>query len=390
MKSGRGTGKSTLMMQYGIDQARRVKHKVICGRALQKSMDTSMKPLIARQIVELGLANEFRVSDRYITHLVTDSLFEFHGLNINPGSLQSIDSATLGLIDEAQFVRAEGWRSLVPSLRRPGSRFIVSINPRFADDPVYDDLLSKPSEHITVIDINRQDNPYWTEALEIERVRALGSPLYEHIWEGKLLISGDAVVFQRGKGWDINGNVSIPSEAVSCHGADIGFTSSPSASIGCWYWNEGKIRRVHVEAERYGRGLDQDNLTEWLDSVYVGGAREARTDHQVLTSSAARRGDEWAVKHADKRPGSVDEGIRWLQSAYITIDPSCVNLIAEMALFRYAIDVSTDKVLAKLEPNQADHAIDAMRYALSRWMLKRRRRGKSSNDGKNRENFYVG
>ena len=48
------------------------------------------------------------------------------------------------------------------------------------------------------------------------------------------------------------------------------------------------------------------------------------------------------------------------------IDPHCYGLISEMRSYRHKSMFDGDEVtfLQKVEPNQSDHAIDAMRYAV--------------------------
>ena len=76
---------------------------------------------------------------------------------------------------------------------------------------------------------------------------------------------------------------------------------------------------------------------------------------------------------ARKGPGSVEAGIKWLQSLKaIVIDPDrCPFTAKEFSEYEYERDAKTGEVL-KGYPDAANHSIDAARYALE---LVWRRRG---------------
>ena len=68
---------------------------------------------------------------------------------------------------------------------------------------------------------------------------------------------------------------------------------------------------------------------------------------------------------AEKWPGSVEDGIRFLRSfKAIIVDPRCKELINELKLYSYKVDQNTGDVLAVLVDSY-NHYIDALRYALA-------------------------
>jgi phage terminase large subunit len=68
------------------------------------------------------------------------------------------------------------------------------------------------------------------------------------------------------------------------------------------------------------------------------------------------------ISAAIKGPGSVEEGIAFLQSFDIVVHPRCTHTIDELSSYSYKTDPLTGKVLSVLE-DKNNHVIDALRYA---------------------------
>jgi phage terminase large subunit len=67
---------------------------------------------------------------------------------------------------------------------------------------------------------------------------------------------------------------------------------------------------------------------------------------------------------AKKGPGSVEEGVEFMKSYDIVVDPdACPHVVDELSSYSYEIDKKTDEVLPVLE-DKKNHTIDACRYAL--------------------------
>lgn len=374
LHGGRGSGKSYAMADYSIQQARLSTHNILAARQFQVSIADSIHSLLRERIHTHGLQDEFVIGDRRIYHKVTGSSWMFRGLERHAGSLQSLQGLTLVLVEEGQHVTEAGWRALRPTVRAPGSRIIVAMNPRFESDPIYRDLLADDApyaEHVESIQLNWEENPHWTPALELERsvAEAGDAALYQHVWGGQLLIHSDASIYRRWKVVDGDPD-DLPPGCTYRYGLDIGMTVAPSAAVRVQQWrNPNGELRVHVSAERYSKGLTMDTVAPWLESIYAGvGERLATSDQQALVTGEAHMASDWTIRHAIKGPGSLDQGIRWLQGARITIDASCRNTAREIALYHYKVDKVTEAVLPEVEKNQSDHTLDAIRYALERDM----------------------
>jgi phage terminase large subunit len=138
-------------------------------------------------------------------------------------------------------------------------------------------------------------------------------------------------------------------------GVDIG-ARNPTAVLTVRISGDG---RIHVERERYQRNLDSDEITDAIiDTMHTSGADVAFCD-----PSAKAYIDSWNKRGLRVKPANNDvtRGIGIVKSALadgLTVDPSCVNTIAEFESYRWS-DNDKDQPV-----KQNDHAMDALRYAL--------------------------
>ena len=230
LMGGRGSGKSYAMADWSLHQGRKRYQLFMCCRQFAKSIGESMHPLLEERIHHHGFQSEFVIGRYEIEHKVTGSKWIQKGLDRNPGSIQSTQGVSCALVEEAQFIPMTAWKALTPTIRHRGSRFVLAMNPRFDNDPVYADLvLGERANETTLIRLNWQDNPHWNDELEAERLadEKGDADLYKWIWEGELLQYSDATVFKRGTHWDTEPEPEdMPDDAPFVYGLDIGMTQA--------------------------------------------------------------------------------------------------------------------------------------------------------------------
>ncbi len=74
------------------------------------------------------------------------------------------------------------------------------------------------------------------------------------------------------------------------------------------------------------------------------------------------------IKGAKKGKDSVNNGIQWIQDLEIVIHPRCVNFLTEISQYQWKKD-KFGKSLNEPEDDN-NHLMDAMRYALERFIQK--------------------
>lgn len=192
MHGGRGGGKSHTAAQALIVLAMSAKHRILCVREVQKSLDESSKRVIEDYIERMGLGEYFTITkklDDAIVCKTTGSTFSFSGLKDHTAdSIKSFEGATLVWVEEAHSVTARSWNILIPTIvRTDGAEIWATFNPDQETDYVYDRFVKNKDRDAWVVEINWRDNPWFNQAMNEERLKlkAANDDLYAHVWEGK-------------------------------------------------------------------------------------------------------------------------------------------------------------------------------------------------------------
>lgn len=377
MKGGRGSGKSHGFAEELIERMRARKTRVLCCREIQKSIRDSVKALLVKKIASLGYEADFDVLDTEIRCKVNGSLATFVGLRTNIESVKSTEDVDIAYVSEARTVSATSWEVLTPTIRNEGSEIWVDYNPGSDKDPVDAMFVSENQPGAIVRHINYTENPHFPEVLrrEMEYVRQRDPEKYQHVWLGQYKRNSEARVFKNVR---IETCPEPPPGTIFRFGADWGFSVDPSVLLRMWL--DG--RTLYIDREAYRVGCETEDLPklfagrdgalpgeEWtpaLEAAYPGieGAKKwpitADSARPETISAMNKRG--FKVVPARKGSGSINEGIEWLQSYDIVIDPQCKNAEYEFTSFAFKTDPLTNQILPVLEEKN-NHLIDAARYA---------------------------
>jgi len=189
---GRGAGKNWNFSDALIMRGAQERLKIVCGRQFQNSIEDSVKTDLEASIVRLGLESEYKITNKKIIHRYTKTVFTFKGLERNVLSIKGWSDVDILWIDEANVLKPYVLEILLPTIRKKGSEIWFSMNRGSRSDPIDKMFLSKniPDEikdNAYIINVNWQDNPYFTEELELERQICLKTQpeRYAHIWEGE-------------------------------------------------------------------------------------------------------------------------------------------------------------------------------------------------------------
>lgn len=202
--------------------------------------------------------------------------------------------------------------------------------------------------------------PAWLGEAFLAEARALEAAnprAYKHMYLGQVTGTG-AQVFEnlslrpiRPEEWQ-----GLPTYS----GHDFGFATDPDVYVRCAF--DRKRRVLFIVGELARRGMSLQQLAQEL-------ARRCGRD-VITADSADPRGIAelrmrgLTVLGARKGPGSIDRGMKWLQTlAQIVIDPSaCPFAAGEFARYEYQRGQSGE--LLPRYPDRGNHAIDAVRYAM--------------------------
>jgi len=187
LHGGRGGAKSWGVARALLLAGSREPLRILCAREIQRSMKDSVHRLLRDQITALKLDSFYSVFDTEIRGK-NGTLFLFTGLQSHTvDSIKSYESVDRCWVEEAHGVSKKSWDTLIPTIRKPGSEIWATLNPDMDTDETYQRFIAAPSDDTWCVKIGWQDNPWFPEVLNDERLKAKERDPegYLHIWEGE-------------------------------------------------------------------------------------------------------------------------------------------------------------------------------------------------------------
>ncbi|MDR1805536.1 MAG: PBSX family phage terminase large subunit [Clostridium sp.] len=221
--------------------------------------------------------------------------------------------------------------------------------------------------HSTYLDVPRE----WLGEVFLSEAQALkkSNPTqYRHRFLGEVT----------GTGGEIFGNITereFTAKEIAgfdhiCYGLDFGFDPDPLHFTACHY--DRKARRLYIFGELHAVRLSTAEAVEQINREYTAqvtiyaDCAEKRTI-QTMRDMGLRR-----ITPCRKGQDSVRHGIRWLQDLdAIIIDPRrCPNTLREFSTYEHERDRNGG--FKASFPDSNNHSIDAVRYALEEYILRRK------------------
>jgi phage terminase large subunit len=357
---GRGSGKSHFFAELLVDDAlRNPGLRAVCIREVQKSLEQSVKRLIEDKISALGLGGVFDVREAEI-RTPGGGLIIFQGMqNHTSESIKSLEGYSRAWVEEAQSLSQRSLDLLRPTIRETGSELWFSYNPKNDTDPV--DVLFRGGEPPTgsiVVEANWDDNPWFPIELRAEKDfdYRRDHDKAEHVWGGHYELASEARIFRNYRVADLG----EPEGVVWFYGIDWGFSVDPLAGVRFCFPDE---RTLYISHEVYEVGVP----TERVPGVLLAGLPDlvrwpstgdsARPD----TIDYVRRHGVIRLGPAIKGVGSVEDGINFLQSFDIVINPRCPHMLNEANRYSYKRDKQTEQILP-IPEDAHNHLWDSVRY----------------------------
>ena len=341
--------------------------RVLCARELQNSIKDSVNTLLKDQIERLGMQAHFDVGEREIRGR-NGSLFLFKGLRgirNDASEIKSLEGIDICWIEEAQMISAASLETLLPTIRKPRSEVLFTMNPQMATDPVYQMILTPP-DNAVVRKVNWNDNTWFNETSlvsEKDYKRRVDPEGYRHVWEGECRSYSDSQILKHK--YEIDTFTPQPHWPVY-QGADWGFSQDPTTLIRVYVWEN--VLYLHREAYEVGREIDDTPglFDQVSDEHYNARSVVTRADPaRPETISYMKRHGYPNLTRAVHWKGVIEDGIAYLRGfEKIVIHPQCKHAIDEAGLWSFQIDKKTNDVLPKVAAGN-DHIWDAVRYALA-------------------------
>ncbi|EMT6577441.1 phage terminase large subunit [Providencia rettgeri] len=395
---GRGSAKTRTFAMMSAVKAYQAAEQgisgvILCGREYMNSLEESSMEEVKQAIRSVPwLDDYFDIGEKYIRTKCKKVSYVFCGLRHNLDSIKSKARVLLAWVDEAESVSDLAWKKLRPTVRESGSEIWVTWNPE-KDGSATDKRFRKtPPKNSIIVEMNYNDNPWFPDVLEEERLDDLNSLEYSDyawIWEGAYLENSDKQVLAN--------KYIVQSFPDDLHqkadrllfGGDFGFAKDPSTLIRMFMLD----RNLYIEYEAYGSGVELNDmwkfyagkdgatdkqLTEWevTDDAKFTGIPEARkwpikADNSRPETISHIKKQGFNISAAKKWQGSVEDGVTFLKGfKQIIIHPRCKETAKEARLYSYKTDRITGEVLPViLDAN--NHCWDAVRYGLDGYIVQK-------------------
>ena len=149
----------------------------------------------------------------------------------------------------------------------------------------------------------------------------------------------------------------IPHEArLERYGLDFGYTNDPSAIVAIYYYNGGYI----LDEIAFQKGLSNKQIADIflnLDTaVIIADSAEPKSIDEIKSYGLT-------ILPATKGPGSVLQGIQFVQQHQISVTKRSVNIIKEYRNYIWITD--KDGRIINQPDHLYSHSMDAIRYGMS-------------------------
>lgn len=217
----------------------------------------------------------------------------------------------------------------------------------------YTDILPHRTEDLDFITLTYKDN----EALSPDIVKSIEARQHNANWWK---------VYGLGQLGDVEGKIysdwsiidEIPHEArLERMGLDFGYAVDPAVLVAVYYYNGGYI----VDELLHRKGLSNRQIADFINN-------SAYPNALVIADSAEPKSiaelQEYGVQviGANKGPGSVNQGIQWVQDQRMSMTKRSTNVIKSFRNYMWRTD--RDGKILNIPDHAFSDAMDATRYAL--------------------------
>lgn len=343
--------------------------RVVCLREVQTSIKQSVHQLLSDTIERLQLQDFYTVMEKEIRG-ANGTTFTFHGLsNLTADNIKSFEGADRAWVEEAQTVKKKSWKTLIPTIRKPGSEIWVTFNPDLDTDDTWVRFIENTPPNTLLININYEDNPWPTPELtaEMDHLKRTDFEEYENVWLGKCRAAAEGAIYKRECQSLKVTNLPVD-PLLKVHTVwDLGFNDA--TAIIMVQRNLSEIRVVDYMEEHHLAIPElvaklKEKMYNWgTDYIPWDGAekRYQLTDPKNSPEGMLRRLGR-SVKALDKI--DVETGIKRAR----TVFPMCyfdrestVRLRECLKRYRRSIPASTDEPASPLH-DEFSHGADAFRY----------------------------
>ena len=369
---GRGGAKSRSFADALLSLGGERKLRILCTREIQKSIKDSVHRLLSDRIAAEPEFSCFYDPLETIIRGANGTEFLFAGLSaMTIDSIKSYEGVDVCWIEEGQSVQKRSWDILIPTIRKEKSEIWVSFNPILDTDEVYRRFVINPPDNAIVRKVGYQDNPWFPQVLEQERVHCKATETsedYNNIWEGECRSAVAGAIYanelsasaQKGRICNVPYDPMLKVHAVW----DMGYSDFTAIIL---------VQRLRSELRIVGYIEDQYKTVDYYAGIlkampynwgydflpHDGNAvsrQTGKSDKQILEAFG---------RHVKITPNiEVEAGIRQTRSAFpqMYFDRKETELLVERLRHYRRIVHQQTGVTGTPVHDEASHGADALRY----------------------------
>lgn len=370
---GAASGKSHGVVQKAIIKALgdwKYPRRFLVLRKIQSSLEDSIFQDFIERLSDWGILEycDVRHSNNRRIILPNGSEFLFKGLD-NPEKIKSVKGVSDIIMEEATEFTLDDFTQLNLRLREKKHAYkqiFIMFNPISKVNWVYKTFFEHDFEGAKIHLSTYKDNRFNDEETRktIERLAETNEAYYKIYALGEFATL-DKLIFPKYEKRLLNSNSQEMRRLSSYFGLDFGYTNDISAFIHVKV--DKRNRTLYVMQEYTKNGMLNDEIAQMIKSlgyskevIYADAAEPKSIDE-------LRRDGIKNVRAARKGKDSIVFGISYLQQFHIVIDERCTRTIEEFDNYTWKRDKGTNEYIN--EPDTSthyDHAIDAIRYAISK------------------------
>lgn len=170
--------------------------KFMCARRFQARISESVYTLVKNKIEESPFRGDWKILQTSMVNRRTGSEFLFYGIEKNLMEIKSTEGVDVLWLEEANYITAEHWKVLEPTIRKENSEVWFIFNPDFVFDFVYDNFVMTERANTIVQQINWWDNPWLSDTMIdiIEDMYKTDPELADHVYGGEPRDGGDKMI----------------------------------------------------------------------------------------------------------------------------------------------------------------------------------------------------
>ncbi len=377
LMGGRGAGRSTVASQFANAKLTSTDYfRCAIMRLVLGDIRNSIYREITDRAEENGILESLDVNDSQMVIKYGTNSINAVGFKKSSGQqkakLKSLANYNCIIVEEADEIEEADFMQLDDSLRtlKGDILIILLLNPPAKDHWIikrwfkllpsgvkdfYIPELKDGTEDTLFIHTNWESNRKNISPEVAARYEKYKETKPDHYWN---MVKGYVPETVKGKiysGWQQIDDV--PFEArLERYGLDFGYTNDPSAVVAVYYYNGGYI-------------LDEILFAPEMSNEDIANVIKLSPKGIVIADSAEPKSIDEMRKYglvvlpASKGPGSVNQGIQYVQKQNISVTKRSANIWDEYCNYAWLVD-KEDNTLNEPKPGY-DHSLDAARYAIA-------------------------